>query len=125
MSFGNLSLTTTGAGGLVDAEFIAQTLCLAHGWQEPNTLRALLRARNQSALSGPEADALVENYRRLLRIEVVLRRWSFAGEAVLPDNPDALYRVAVRCGFSDAETFMKAVGEWRVALRRVYTKVMG
>ena len=113
----------TGAGGLVDAEFIAQTLCLAHGWQEPNTLRALLLARNLNALPGAEADSLIENYRQLLRIEGILRRWSFAGEAVLPDDPAALYRVAVRCGFSDAQTFMKAVGEWRAAIRGVYNKV--
>ena len=115
----------TGAGGLVDAEFIAQTLCLAHGWQEPNTLRALLLARNLNALPGAEADLLVENYRQLLRIEGILRRWSFAGEAVLPDDPAALYRVAVRCGFSDAESYMKAVGQWRAAIRGVYNKVMG
>ena len=36
----------TGAGGLMDAEFLAQTVCLAQGWQEPNTLRALERARD-------------------------------------------------------------------------------
>jgi glutamate-ammonia-ligase adenylyltransferase len=114
----------TGAGGLVDAEFIAQTLCLAHGWQEPNTLRALLRARDQNALPGAEADPLIENYRRLLRVEGILRRWSFAGEAVLPDDPAPLYRVAVRCGFSDAGAFMKAVSAWRAAIRGVYTKVM-
>ena len=82
----------TGAGGLVDAEFIAQTLCLAHGWQEPNTLRALLLARHQNALPGVAADSLIENYRQLLRIEGILRRWSFAGEAVLPDDPAPLYR---------------------------------
>ena len=120
----NLAIKT-GAGGLVDAEFVAQTLCLAHGWQEPNTLRALQLARNQNALPGAEADSLIENYRELLRIESILRRWSFAGEAVLPDDPAPLYRVAVRGGFSDAETFMKAVGEWRAVIRRVYTKVMG
>ncbi|MGH7994472.1 MAG: hypothetical protein ACREDQ_13200, partial [Limisphaerales bacterium] len=28
----------TGQGGLMDAEFIAQTLCLENGWHEPNTL---------------------------------------------------------------------------------------
>jgi glutamate-ammonia-ligase adenylyltransferase len=119
----NLAIKT-GAGGLVDAEFIAQTLCLAHGWPEPNTLRALLLARNQNALPGAEADLLIESYRRLLRIEGILRRWSFAGETVLPDDPAALYRVAVRCGFSDAETFMKTVGEWRAAIRGIYAKVM-
>ena len=35
----------TGKGGLMDAEFIAQTLCLEQGWQEANTLRALERGR--------------------------------------------------------------------------------
>src|SRR5262249_30178475 len=35
----------TGLGGLMDAEFIAQALCLEHGWQEANTLNALEKAR--------------------------------------------------------------------------------
>src|SRR6185503_2078022 len=67
----------TGAGGLIDAEFIAQTLCLAHGWHEANTLRALERARDERALPRPDADCLIENYRQLRRIEGILRRWSF------------------------------------------------
>ena len=29
----------TGHGGLVDAEFMAQTFCLENGWSEPNTLK--------------------------------------------------------------------------------------
>src|SRR5205807_2216839 len=103
----------TGAGGLIEAEFIAQTLCLAHGWQEPNTLRALQLARERNALPPADASSLIENYRELLRIECVLRRWSFEGEAVLPDDPAPLYRVAVRCGFADADSFMKAVGKQR------------
>jgi glutamate-ammonia-ligase adenylyltransferase len=115
----------TGAGGLVDAEFIAQTLCLAHGWREPNTLRALERARAEKVLPGAPAESLIENYRRLLRIECILRRWSFAGEAVLPDDPAPLYRVAVRCGFAEADSFMKAVAEYRAAIRAVYDSVMG
>ena len=108
----------------MDTEFIAQTLCLSNGWQEPNTLRALQLARDQGALSAPQSDLLVENYRQLLRIECVLRRWSFAGESVLPDDPAALYRVAIRCGFSDAAHFMRAVGEYRTGLRKVYSEVM-
>jgi glutamate-ammonia-ligase adenylyltransferase len=118
----NLAIKT-GAGGLVDAEFIAQTLCLAHGRQEPNTLRALQLAREKNALPAA-ADFLVENYRKLLRIEGILRRWSFAGESVLPDEPAPLYRVAIRCGFPDADGFMKAVSEYRAAIRSVYNAVI-
>ena len=71
----------TGTGGLMDAEFIAQALCLEHGWQEANTLRALERGRDAKVL--PRAEKLIENYRQLRRVEGILRRWSYEGETVL------------------------------------------
>jgi glutamine synthetase adenylyltransferase len=112
----------TGAGGLMDAEFVAQTLCLAHGWHEANTLRALQRAEESKVLK--EAGSLIENYRKLRRVEGILRRWSFAAESVLPDEPAPLYRVAVRCGFPDASAFMKEVAEWRSVLRAACSRVL-
>ena len=115
----------TGTGGLIDAEFIAQTLCLTHGWQEPNTLRALERARDAQALAKADADLLIENYRQLRRIEGILRRWSYEGEVLLPDDPAPMYRVAVRCGFRQAEEFLRAVESCRRAIRSVYARVMG
>jgi len=114
----------TGAGGLIDAEFVAQTLCLGHGWHEPNTLRTLLLAREKKVLPSASADLLIDNYRRLRRVEGILRRWSYAGETMLPDDPAPLYRVAVRCGYTGAEHFLKAVGEYRQAVRQVYREVM-
>ena len=115
----------TGAGGLIDAEFVAQTLCLAHGWHEPNTLRALERARDHGALPKGDADALLANYRQLRRVEGILRRWSIKGEAELPDDPPAQYRVAVRCGFTSAAEFLDAMDRWRAEVRRVYRTVLG
>ncbi|MEW6303695.1 MAG: bifunctional [glutamate--ammonia ligase]-adenylyl-L-tyrosine phosphorylase/[glutamate--ammonia-ligase] adenylyltransferase [Verrucomicrobiota bacterium] len=114
----------TGTGGLIDAEFIAQYLCLAHGWQEPNTLKALQRGRTEKALATADAELLIENYRKLRRVEGILRRWSYAGETVLPDDAAALYRVAVRCGHRTAEEFMQVVGEYRANIRKVYEKVV-
>jgi len=111
----------TGAGGLVDAEFIAQALCLEHGWHEPHTLRALERGRSEGVL--PEAQKLIENYMQLRRVEGILRRWSYEGEAVLPDEPEPYYRVAVRCGFSSPENFRSALAGWRKAVREAYTTV--
>ena len=111
----------TGKGGLMDAEFIAQTLCLEHGWQEANTLRALERGRAAGVL--PEADKLIENYRQLRRLEGILRRWSYEGETVLPDDPAPYYRVSVRCGFATPEAFREALADWRRAIREVYLKV--
>jgi glutamate-ammonia-ligase adenylyltransferase len=110
----------TGPGGLMDAEFVAQALCLEHGWHEPNTMRALERARKTNAL--PQAENLIENYRRVRRVEGILRRWSYEGETVLPDDPAPYYRVSVRCGFDTPEAFRLALAEWRGAIREVYER---
>jgi len=111
----------TGKGGLMDAEFIAQALCLENGWLEANTLRALERGREAGVL--PEADRLLENYGKLRRVEGILRRWSYEGETVLPDDPAPYYRVSVRCGFATPEEFRKVLVKWRKAIREVYEKV--
>jgi [glutamine synthetase] adenylyltransferase / [glutamine synthetase]-adenylyl-L-tyrosine phosphorylase len=111
----------TGKGGLMDAEFIAQAVCLGHGWAQANTLDALDRGREEGVL--PEADKLIENYRKLRRVEGILRRWSYEGETVLPDDPAPYYRVSVRCGFSSPEAFRQALAECRRATREVYLRV--
>ncbi|MGO8836761.1 MAG: bifunctional [glutamate--ammonia ligase]-adenylyl-L-tyrosine phosphorylase/[glutamate--ammonia-ligase] adenylyltransferase [Limisphaerales bacterium] len=111
----------TGKGGLMDAEFIAQVLCLENGWPEANTLRALERGREAGVL--PAAARLLEYYRKLRRVEGILRRWSYEGETVLPDDPAPYYRVSVRCGFATPEEFRKALAKWRKAIREVYEKV--
>ncbi len=112
----------TGSGGLMDAEFAAQTLCLGNGWQEANTLRALERGRATGALPG--AKSLIENYRRLRRLEGILRRWSYEGETVLPDDPAPYYRVAVRCGFATSDAFREALAQWRRAIRQAYLSIV-
>ena len=113
----------TGAGGLMDAEFIAQSLCLEHGWHEANTLRALERGRDAKVLPG--ADLLIQNYRQLRRVEGILRRWSYEGETVLPDDPAPYYRVSIRCGFASPQAFRQAMADCRSAIRSVYLKVFG
>jgi glutamate-ammonia-ligase adenylyltransferase len=110
----------TGSGGLMDAEFIAQSLCLENGWHEPNTLRALERGREAGVL--PEAERLIENYRHLRGVEGILRRWSYEGEIVLPDEPEPFYRVSVRCGFATPEEFREALSGWRAEIRKGYER---
>lgn len=113
----------TGCGGVVDAEFIAQAMCLEHGWREPNTLVALQRIRGDKVLPASDADKLLDNYRQLRRLESILRRWSFEGEAVLPTDPAPYYRVSVRCGFDSPEAFRDALARWRKAIREIYLKI--
>lgn len=114
----------TGSGGLIDAEFVAQVFCLENAWSEPNTLRALERAEKEGVLDATDGPDLIENYRRLLGLECVLRRWSYAGESVLPDDPAALQRVALRSGFDSSETFLAAVDRLRQNIRGVTQKFL-
>jgi glutamate-ammonia-ligase adenylyltransferase len=112
----------TGTGGLIDAEFLAQALCLGHGWHEPNTLQALRRARETGALAEADGESLLRNYGQLRRIEEILRRWSFAGETLLPDEAAPFHRVSVRCGFADSGQFSRALRDIRAGIRAVYLK---
>ncbi len=113
----------TGQGGLMDAEFIAQALCLENGWHEANTLRALDQGRASGALA--DAEKLIANYRELRRVEGILRRWSYEGETVLPDDAAAFCRVSVRCGFATPEKFSEALKKWRTEIRQVYRMFFG
>ncbi len=117
---GDLAIKT-GRGGLMDAEFVAQVLCLENGWSEPSTLAALQIGETTGAL--PDAAELIHNYRQIRRVEGILRRWSYEGETVLPDDPAPYYRVAVRCGFASPEAFETSLAEWREAVREVYRRV--
>jgi glutamate-ammonia-ligase adenylyltransferase len=110
----------TGRGGLMDAEFIAQALCLEKGRYEPNTLLALQPAQKTGELPG--VDTLIFSYHNLRRVEGILRRWSYEGETVLPDDPAPYYRVSVRCGFASPEDFRQALAGWRAAIREVYLR---
>jgi glutamate-ammonia-ligase adenylyltransferase len=107
----------TGSGGLMDVEFVAQALCLENGWHEPNTLRAIERAGKEKVLLAESATEFSENYRKLMQVERILRRWSFEPESILPSEEAPLYRVSVRCGFQNPEQFTQAVGQWRIKIR--------
>ncbi|HEX7862224.1 MAG TPA: bifunctional [glutamate--ammonia ligase]-adenylyl-L-tyrosine phosphorylase/[glutamate--ammonia-ligase] adenylyltransferase [Verrucomicrobiae bacterium] len=113
----------TGRGGLMDVEFVAQALSLENGWHEPNTLSAVARAGGENVISPESAKILSENYRKLMQVERILRRWSFEPESVLPVDAAAFYRVAVRCGYKDAATFQDVVLAQRGAIRREYLKM--
>jgi len=108
----------TGQGGLMDAEFVAQALCLEQGWYVPNTLAALERGQIQQCL--PFGEELIVNYLRLRRVEGVLRRWSYEGETVLPMDADAFDRVCLRCGYVTPTVFEKAMDGCRNAIRKAY-----
>src|SRR5258707_10829553 len=108
----------------MDAIIVAVMFCLNHGGQEANNLRALMRERDGGALPSGEAEGLIENYRQLRRVEAILRRWSFEGKTVLPDDEAPYYRVSIRCGFSGPAEFRRGLAKYRRAICAVYYKAL-
>jgi glutamate-ammonia-ligase adenylyltransferase len=106
----------TGTGGLIAAEFLAQTWCLAQGWTEPNTRAALVRGIADGQVSAARGKALLAGYDELRRVEAILRRWSGQPEELLPDDPAAFERVAVRCGYPGSAEFHTALATARQAI---------
>lgn len=109
----------TGAGGLMAAEFLAQKWTLAAGIPEPNTRRALCRGIEAGRVSMDDGQQLLQAFDQLRRIELVLRRWSCQSESVLPEDPAAQDRVAVRCGWPDASVLLQELRSARAIIGRL------
>ena len=93
-----------GRGGLVDVEFVAQMMALAHGHQHralrKRSTRDLLRELEWLQLiTGDEAAALRDGYEFIARLENRLRIESDQPAWALPTDPDALRPLARRMGY--------------------------
>lgn len=108
----------TGAGGLVDIEFLAQTLQLRHGHAHMELrqtgTRPVLRSLASNGLIPEDAAAsLLENFEFLKKIEFALRRDAGQGISVLAADPAGRNPLARWLGFPDESSF------WAEHLRRL------
>jgi len=96
----------TGRGGLVDVEFLVQYLQLKHGGENPklrnnNTLRTLEVLLDSAILQPEEAEALLEGYKFLRRLENKLRLVHDQSISELSNEPGYLRKLAKRLGYPD------------------------
>jgi glutamate-ammonia-ligase adenylyltransferase len=94
-----------GSGGLVDLEFLAQYLALAHGWRVPAVRLTGTEATFQAAaaarvLPAAEAHKAVEAHRFLRRLEMRARVLEGRPVKTLPADPAALDSLARRMGLA-------------------------
>lgn len=94
----------TGRGGIRDIEFVIQFLQLLHGGDEPairqrSTLAALPALERAGCLTDQEYRVLDESYRFLRRAEHRLQILFDLQTHRIPDDPDALARLARGLGF--------------------------
>jgi glutamate-ammonia-ligase adenylyltransferase len=103
----------TGAGGLVDFEFLVQLLQLRHGHaypalRQPGTRRGLRALASAGLISQEAAARLLDNYDFLKRIEILLRGDANRSVSVMGATPEARTPLARWLGFAGEEAFWNA-----------------
>jgi glutamate-ammonia-ligase adenylyltransferase len=125
----------SGYGGLVDIEFVVQTLQLVHGGEVPsvrvqNTLLAIDRLHKIGILTETQRDGLTEAYQFLRRVENALRIVHDRALDALPRNRTELGQLARRLGYketentSTAETFLQDYGKWTETTRSLFNQIL-
>lgn len=103
-----------GPGGLIDIEFLAQTMTLEaavnSGSVRLGTTRELLRfAAEAGTLCPGDHSILLETYDQLKRLELYLRRDNFSDQQAVGESPEELRQLAQWLGFP-------SISEWRQTL---------
>lgn len=118
-----------GRGGIREIEFIVQTLQLIHGarhpfLQEPSMLKALRALRQLDLLPRDEVLTCDNTYRFLRRVE---HRLQIEGEQqthLVPQDSEALRRLALSLRFSSSEDFTATLQERMRAVRPIFQRIV-
>ncbi len=125
----------SGYGGLVDIEFVVQTLQLVHGTQEisirvQNTRLAIEKLHAIGVLTATQRDEMTAAYQFLRRVENALRIVHDRPLDALPTNRSASEQLAKRLGYTDTENqstvdgFLADYGKWTEITRTLFNHIL-
>src|SRR6266487_947776 len=117
-----------GTGGIREIEFVVQALQLIHGahnafLQESSTFKALTALRQLDLLPPDEVLALDKAYRFLRRVEHRLQIEAEQQVHTVPEDPEALRRLAHSLRFLSAEAFTAALQERMGTVRPIFQRI--
>jgi glutamate-ammonia-ligase adenylyltransferase len=110
----------TGAGGIIEAEFLVQALQMRAGIWNPNWTEAATELARQGVLSDADAANLKTAYDFLRRCESVLRRREDKSVSTLPAEEFEQRKVARWLGEETLESFQKKYGAARETVHGAY-----
>ncbi len=124
-------------GGIRDIEFLAQCLQRLYGGADPwlrssATLVALQRLHDKGLLTGRDFFRLSNAYQFLRRVEHRLQLRDGLQRHTLPEAPDALERLARRCGIEPAaaegrtaaEQLLHRLSQHFAEVREIYDRIL-
>jgi glutamate-ammonia-ligase adenylyltransferase len=117
-----------GRGGLVDVEFLVQTLQLVHGAGQPDVRRpgtaaALAALGRAGGLAPATAAALLAHHRFLRRVSAALRLLSARPPDTLELAGPMPLRVATALGYASRQAFLEDYRARTAAVRAAWTEV--
>jgi [glutamine synthetase] adenylyltransferase / [glutamine synthetase]-adenylyl-L-tyrosine phosphorylase len=112
----------TGAGGIIEAEFLVQALQMRSGTWSPNWSDARRQLGEQRLLSAAEAASAASSYDFLRCCETVLRRWENKTVSVLPADPREQERLASWLDHKDAKAFTEEYLNARGTIHALYER---
>jgi glutamate-ammonia-ligase adenylyltransferase len=110
----------TGFGGIIEAEFLVQTLQMRENIWEPNLERAVDLLRERGRLTESEAGKLRNAYGFLRRCEAVLRRYDNKSVSAFPSDPNEQRKLAIRLGYEEFAVFRERYVDARETLHALY-----
>ena len=112
----------TGAGGIIEAEFLVQALQMRGNIWEQNWERAVDRLHQHGRLDKSDVAKLKDAYAFLRRCELVLRRYDNRSISTLPSDPDKQRKFAIRLACQEFDAFRRDYLDAREAIHALYQK---
>lgn len=110
----------TGTGGIIEAEFLVQTLQMRSKLWEPNWSEAVTILGTAGRLSKLESDELKQAYSFLRRCESVLRRYDNNSVSTMPADPNQQLLLSHRLGEETVERFHEKYSTARGTIHEIY-----
>jgi glutamate-ammonia-ligase adenylyltransferase len=110
----------TGAGGIIEAEFLVQALQMRGNIWEQNWECAVDRLHRHGRLDKSDVAKLNDAYAFLRRCELVLRRYDNRSISTLPSDPDKQRKFAIRLAYQEFDTFRRDYLDAREAIHALY-----
>lgn len=114
----------TGSGGLIEAEFLVQTLQMRNKIWKANWTEAVSALSAGGKLKGAEAASLKEAYLFLRRCESILRRYGNTSVSTLPSDARQQVLLSRRMGAPTMEAFRQQYEEARSTIHQTYLRHM-
>src|SRR6266403_2929252 len=112
----------SGAGGIIEAEFLVQALQMRANIWEQNWERAVDGLHQSGHLDKSDVAKLKNSYAFLRRCELALRRYDNRGISTLPSDPDEERKFAIRLGYNDFDAFRRNYLTAREAIHTFYQR---